>query len=175
MIEEEPLTPAEARVRWAWAEARRIEAHWTAQLQDQQQRIATVLAANGILLGLLGSAVFAPQFLRSRPWPVYVLWAGFALVAGALVAGAAALWPRTKPAKGFWLDAGQVADEIETNTREHALSRLVADLVESQPPDKHPVRTIERRRFWLKLQLGLIMAGSMLLVAALFAVLLARH
>jgi hypothetical protein len=175
MIEEEPVTAAEARMRWAWAEAQRIEAHWTAQLQNQQQRIATVLAANGILLGLLGSAVFAPQFLRSRPWPVYVLWAGFALVAGALVAGATALWPRTKPTKGFWLDAEQVTEAIDTNTPEQTLSRLVADLVKGQSPCKHPVRTIERRRFWLKLQLGLIMAGSMLLVAALVAVLLARH
>lgn len=45
----------EARLRWAYEEAQRIERHWTEQLQNQQQRIATVLAANGILLGLLGS------------------------------------------------------------------------------------------------------------------------
>ncbi len=53
-----------------YEDLRWIEQHWTAQLQNQEQRVATVLTANGILVSFVAVGAFdrglqAMLFLRT--------------------------------------------------------------------------------------------------------------
>ena len=98
----------------------RIEQHWTDQIQSQQQRQATVLAANGLLLGFLGGSVTgngAAAHGDHRRWLVAALIA----LSAALVFGAVALLPRwvlrpfSRPTElDYWLNSQKVWEDFST-------------------------------------------------------------
>ena len=82
-------------LRWLYAELLRIERHWTDQVQNQQQRISTLLTVTGILLGFLAGAGFLTGTL-SLPvhhWPAYVYIASLVSLCFALFMGIRALRP----------------------------------------------------------------------------------
>jgi hypothetical protein len=172
-----------------------IERHWTAQIQNQQQRISTILSVNGFLLGFLASVGFSNALTSRGSWPRYLFLASLialslALMMGILslgpripISGAAAgaawevMWKSFKPAKehsleplDHWLDSAAVfrATEKVLVPEEEALRKLATSLVKSQVKADHP-GVLQARRLLMYRQLTLLLLGLVLLVAALIA------
>src|SRR6184192_1370442 len=93
-------------LRTLYDELLRIEQHWTDQVQNQQQRISTLLTVTGILLGFLAGAGFLTGTLSSsvRRWPAYLYVASLISLCFALFMGIRALRPSI-PISGTSLDA----------------------------------------------------------------------
>ena len=85
--------PEIERLRWVFDEVMRMEQHWTKQLQDQQQRIATMLTVNGFLLAFLAVGGFGSHELLSGTWPSYFFLASVIGLCLALFMGLFALKP----------------------------------------------------------------------------------
>ncbi len=97
------MVDRQVSLEWVHAELVRIEQHWTDQVQNQQRRIAAVLAVNGFLLGFLSAAAFlAPEPIGGSPRPLFVT--SLALLAVALGVGVLELFPQIK--------IGQNQDEL---------------------------------------------------------------
>jgi hypothetical protein len=93
-VSTEPESVSAEVDRWvrAYAELLRIERHWTEQVQNQQQRIATILTMNAFLLGLLVATGLA-EGVPKRSWPAYVFLAALITLSLALMLGILALRP----------------------------------------------------------------------------------
>lgn len=143
--------------RWVrvYADLLRIERHWTEQVQNQQQRIATILTMNAFLLGLLVAAGLA-EGVPQRSWPAYVFLGALIILSLALVLGILALRPRIRiPGTGIgavrgilasfrpttdqpledpatWLNAQRTLDVANAASEVEALRELCASVVENQ-------------------------------------------
>jgi hypothetical protein len=93
-------------LRWLYAELLRMETHWTDQVQNQQQRISTLLTVTGILLGFLAGAGFLTGTLSEpvRRWPADVYIFSLISLCAALFLGIRALRPSI-PIAGTTLNA----------------------------------------------------------------------
>ena len=80
-------------LEWVYHDLERIEKHWTDQVQNQQRRIAAVLAVNGFLLAFL--ATLGIQNVSSNTgWSKYPFFACLIILAIALIFGVLTLMPR---------------------------------------------------------------------------------
>jgi len=102
-------------LKWAYEELRRIERHWTEQIQNQQRRVAAVLAVNGFLLAFLAAAGLQFTASAQTGWFRIPLDICVILLALGLVFGVLALVPRIPiagphPAAAHRADPGPVPD-----------------------------------------------------------------
>lgn len=89
------VSPIElSRLQWTYAEMLRIEGHWTDQVQNQQRRIAAVLAVNGFLLAFLATAGLQLNSRHLRGWYYYPFYSCLVLLSLALVFGVITLFPQ---------------------------------------------------------------------------------
>ncbi|HXQ18692.1 MAG TPA: hypothetical protein VN781_03595 [Acidimicrobiales bacterium] len=88
-----PLDSTEALL-WVHDELIRIERHWTDQVQNQQRRIAAILAVNGFLLAFLATAGLQITTRRITGWYLYPFYSCLVLLAAALVFGVLTLFPQ---------------------------------------------------------------------------------
>lgn len=147
-----------------------IEKHWTAQIQNQQQRVSAILSVNGFLLGFLASVGFS-EALKSRGyWPRYLFLASLIVLSLALMMGILSLMPVIRiSGPDDWLDSERVFRQLtEEVPEEEAFRDLTRSLVDSQVKADHP-RVLQARRILMYCELTLLLLGLMLLVAALIA------
>jgi hypothetical protein len=166
--------PELERWKWTYSELSRIEQHWTSQIQNQEQRIATILATNGFLLGFLGSAAFATGVANGRTGPRVALFLSLIGFSLALVCGLLALRPRTKLSRrSLWLNITGVLEGARSPSELEALQALSKDLNESYCEADY-VKTIRRRRDFMQAQLVLLGISLVPLVLSVFEFLMAR-
>ena len=89
-----------SRRQWVYAEMLRIERHWTDQVQNQQRRIAAVLAVNGFLLAFLSTAGLQLRSDHLRGWYFYPFYGCLIVLSIALVFGVLTLFPQISIAGG---------------------------------------------------------------------------
>jgi hypothetical protein len=88
------MTPSET-VTWLHGEMVRIESHWTSQVQNQQRRIAAVLAVNGFLLAFLAAAgLGANSHSLGKGWYLYPFYISTFFLSIALIFGMVVLIPQ---------------------------------------------------------------------------------
>jgi hypothetical protein len=170
-----------------------IEHHWTAQTQNQQQRISTILTVNGFLLGFLAVAGFTNSIVQSGAWPASLFLIALATLAAAFGAGILSLKPTipisgagigsswkaalmsfrparrlTPDAPALWLnpaDAMRLAQEVP---EEEAVRSMCESLVDGQVRANH-AGVLRHRRLLMYRELVLVLIGLVLLVLALIA------
>jgi hypothetical protein len=81
------------RLKWVYSELVRIEQHWTDQVQNQQRRIAAVLAVNGFLVAFLSTAGIQNIVVRTG-WNKYPFYGSLLFLAIGLIFGVLTLMPR---------------------------------------------------------------------------------
>ncbi len=159
-----------------------------ANLQAQQQRIANVLFANGLIFGFLGASAgvfFDPHLPK---WPSTVLYvASMSFLAFGLVAAVVALWPSIdplsnvrpkaqekrdpiKPEARFFLEPASILEAGRVGSQEALLEKLSSSVVGNAAHSQH-VATFSFRRRLIRVQLLLIVSG----VVLLFCALICRH
>jgi hypothetical protein len=155
-----------------------------ANLNSQQQRIANVLVANGLILGFLGASAgvfFDPKVPK---WPSSILYvASMSFLAFGLVAAVVALWPlidprsntrpkeqeksgQIKPEVRFFLEPESILKAGHVDNKEELLEKLSSSIVENVAYSKH-VATFNFRRRLIRVQLILIVSGVVCLFFAL--------
>jgi hypothetical protein len=175
-----------------------IERLWTAQIQNQQQRVSTLLTVNGFLLGFLATAGFSEAIVSRGPWPGYLFLASLTVLSVGLMMGILSLrsqipisgaqkgatWKdllrsfrRMRRHRGTppeaWLDAAEVLRLFADSREEHAIRQLCKSLEESQAKADH-AGVLAARRTLMYRELSLLILGLVLLVAALLAFQIAR-
>jgi hypothetical protein len=137
----------------------RAESHWTDQLQNQQQRIATILTANGIMLAFVGGSGLLA--FRSSWWlPRGLLVASISAFAAGVIIGLQAQRPKLEVGNETFLKPDWLLRSLSSEITDAVLM----DLEKSIETDKFKVR-IEERRELMRYQLMGIGAGTVLLVA----------
>jgi len=141
------------------------EQHRTTELQSQQARVTTILAANTFLLGLLASAALQQQFSRSvaNALLVAIVFSSVALLAALL-----ALFPLNAPGNPHFLDRAWLSERVN----DHCEEDLLTDLIDSLVPKRDPVGTIRFRRWVLRIQLTLLAIGTGAALVAVWLVLI---
>lgn len=86
-------------LKWTYEELVRIEAHWTDQIQNQQRRIAAVLAVNGFLLAFLATGGLQFYGAVQAGWFRIPLDICLILLTVGLIFGVLALLPRIQLAR----------------------------------------------------------------------------
>jgi hypothetical protein len=110
------MTPSET-VAWLHDEMVRIESHWTDQIQNQQRRIAAVLAVNGFLLAFLAAAgLGANSHDLGKGWYLYPFYMSLFFLSIALIFGMVVLIPRV-PIGGAANRQGATAPDDDDRTR----------------------------------------------------------
>ena len=88
------MNGADAEQQWRQhAHLLDIERHWTAQVQNQQQRNSTILTVNGVLVGFLGT-VGLSETIQQEPRTAHLFAWALVMLAVALVPGLVSLLPR---------------------------------------------------------------------------------
>lgn len=157
---ESPGAPnTDSRRIWIYEQILRAEAHWTEQLQNQQQRIATILSANGIMLAFVsGSGLLA---FRNSWWlPRGLLVASIAAFAAGLIFGLRALRPGVKVGNKTFLQP----DWLISSLGSQLTDQVLADLKQSVKKAKYK-KTLKKRRRLMTRQRGAIALGTVLLGA----------
>jgi hypothetical protein len=96
-VEDYHADPANTDTLFAsYRELIRIEQHWTDQVQNQQHRIAAVLAVNGFLLAFLAATVFTNTDALAGSWVEYPFLLSLVLLSSGLVFGILTLWPQIR-------------------------------------------------------------------------------
>jgi len=155
-----------------------------ANLNSQQQRIANVLFANGLIFGFLGASAGVFFDAKVPKWPTSILYvASMCFLALGLVAAVAALWPlidplgdtqleeqeksgQNKPEVSFFLQPNSVLKVGSVVSEEELLEKLSNSIVENVAYSKH-IATFKFRRRLIRAQLIFIISGVLLLFPAL--------
>ena len=187
MTDEGAGRPATAqRWRWIYAELRRVEIHRTEELQNEQRRIASVLAVNGFLFAFLAAGGLIDRGFETGTWQFRVYVAAVCLLAIGLAFGLLALRPRT-PIQGTlqrhaWPEVEAVTDSsLFLNTRwfisgdeggaaelaEGALFETAPRALAKTIEDSNIVATLARRRRRIRDQIVCIGAALVLVAVAL--------
>jgi hypothetical protein len=90
----EGSTSSTSLLKWTYGELLRIEGHWTEQIQNQQRRIAAVLAVNGFLLAFLAAGGLQFYGSSQTGWYRVPLYIALILLALGLAFGVVSLLPR---------------------------------------------------------------------------------
>jgi hypothetical protein len=163
---------------WVFRELVRIEQHWTDQMQNQQARIATILATSGIMLSFLAPIAFNQDKLRAPHWSVILPVMTLAL---SLLFGLLALFPWLPPQERRFIELEWF---LEQEGR-FDLPKLNKSFVENPDGPKAneakkflgifrrpstPLETVAYRRTLVILQLALLAAtGVTLLIALIYS------
>ncbi|HKF37394.1 MAG TPA: hypothetical protein VKB35_10890 [Ktedonobacteraceae bacterium] len=158
--------------RTVYQEVRRAYDFLVDTVNFQQQRIANVLLTNSLILGFLGT--IAVIFLEG-PGPrvsSYLYVASLCFLALGLVAAAVALWPTISPrSENLFLkpprilEQGRKLSEAQHGTQQ-LLERLSESIVDNAEKTQH-TEVVNRRRFYIRIQLTCVLGGLILLVVAL--------
>jgi hypothetical protein len=140
------------------------EQHRTAELQSQQARVTTILAANTFLLGLLATAALEHQFSRNVADALLV---AIAFASVALLAALVALFPLNPPDNPHYLDRAWLSERVN----DHCEDDLLTDLIGSLVPKRDPLGTIRFRRWVLRIQLVMLGIGTGAALVAVWLVL----
>jgi hypothetical protein len=155
---------AEPRWQMIYGHLLHVEQHWTTQLQNQQQRNATLISVNGVLLGFLGFGGLTQVLGAWVFWSQVLFVTGLGLLALALAFGVSALVPSVPVDANDWLDPTFVLELASSSTNEAAYQRLaeaVAGGLTSDPPehDVPHLSVLRRRRRWMKFQIEALAAA----------------
>jgi uncharacterized membrane protein YidH (DUF202 family) len=184
-----------SNLQWTYAEMLRIEGHWTDQVQNQQRRIAAVLAVNGFLLAFLATAGLQLNSDHLRGWYYYPFYLCLLLLSFALVFGVITLFPQIPIAgrehgsdgsrqrwirdtffkaaptdiDALWLNAPAVWEGISGEPSDanfaSTLEELCKSLSRSMGNQSH-TRAMTRRRKWMNWQIFFIVLSLVLLMVA---------
>lgn len=134
-----------------------VESHWTAQVQNQQQRNGAILTVTGFLLGFSGFTG-AVEFQGQWHEPA-AQWFAFGLLAlaSAVVLGVASMWPSIRITEHRWLQAGDTC-RLGTENPDDAYEELAKRLVKAAENDEHR-RTLIRRRDFMSSEIFLTIVG----------------
>jgi hypothetical protein len=163
--------PPDAReldwLRWVYEQLARLESHWTAQIQNQQQRISAILTVNGVLLGFLAGAGFLSGRFLFGTFAADLFLLSLVLLCLSLLVGLAALTPVIRIAKegDLWLDAPAVWQRT-ASMDPGELRELCESAVQNQTRARH-ARRIQVRRWMMNAQLGLLAIALIILILAL--------
>jgi hypothetical protein len=180
---------------WVYGDLLRIERHWTDQVQNQQRRIAAVLAVNGFLLAFLAAAGFQVTAKQESSWYLYPFYACLVLLTLALLFGVLTLFPQisiagTSQSRGewfrdhfwskvpdefaktdFWLNSVAVWDGFNRSPYSSKHDLLV-DLCKSVSANANGNLNLSqaqvRRRRWMNWQIAFIILSLILLVVSVF-------
>jgi hypothetical protein len=151
-------------LQWTYAEMLRIEGHWTDQVQNQQRRIAAVLAVNGFLLAFLSTAGLQFDSRHLQGWYYYPFYSCLVLLSLALVFGVVTLFPQIpisgrkegdnlsndrrarwihstffsevpRDVDALWLNAAKIWNEVGDNAGEVNFDRTLRNLCQSIATD----------------------------------------
>ncbi len=160
----------------------RIEAHWTAQVQNQQTRILAILTVNSFALAFLTAAGFRST---GHGTGFELFGASLIVLTVALIVGVGGLIPniglerddvkvddppRGLPGEPLWLDSYAVWSARTTpaaDRHSEALGKLCESIAKNQNWNRKHGETLSFRRRVMKIQLGLIVVGLLILVAAI--------
>jgi hypothetical protein len=134
-----------------------IESHWTAQIQNQQQRNGAILTVTGFLLGFSG---FTGAVAFEGQWDEPAAqWFGFGLLAlaAAVVLGVASMWPSIRIAEPPWLQADSTR-RLGSGTPDDVYQELANRLAEAAGRAKHR-KTLSRRRVFMLAEIFLTVVG----------------
>jgi uncharacterized membrane protein YidH (DUF202 family) len=174
---------------WVYCDLIRIEQHWTDQVQNQQRRIAAVLAVNGFLLAFLTAAQFQVTDRQESGWYFYPFYIALILLTIALIFGVLTLFPQLRIGGGgrarwfhstflastpdplaLWLDSQAVWRSFCRSGSSATLDDLLVDLCESVSANANGnldhCKTQVRRRKWMNWQIAFIMLSLVLLVVS---------
>ena len=115
-------------LKWAYDDLLRIEQHWTDQIQNQQKRIAAVLAVNGFLLGFLASGGLGFYSVQVG-WYRVPLDITLILLAFGLIFGVASLVPGIPV-------AGRTVNARATETQHAASPQLRREKLSDEPSNR---------------------------------------
>lgn len=192
-----PTQDREAQLLWAYKESLRVEHHWTNQVQNQQRRIAAVLAVNGFLLAFLAAGGLQLSAKPSHEWYFYPYSISLVLLAIALFFGVLSLWPIIRIAdskKGarrewlgwlhntflpsmpsefnddyLWLDSRKIIQRALAPTED--FQRLLNDLCEraagNADGNLSHQNTLIRRRMFMNWEILFIASALIVLIIAL--------
>jgi hypothetical protein len=144
-----------------------IESHWTAQIQNQQQRNGAILTVTGFLLGFSGFT--GANALTKLGDEGAIVWfkIGTGALAAALLVGMVAMWPAVRLRKGrTWLQAYPTFD-LGAQDSDRAYQALAVSLADEIDDDKHGDKLLWRRRFMF-IELLLVTAGLIALGVCMF-------
>ena len=176
-VADEPFGDSIESWKWLYAELLRVEQHWTDQVQNQQQRISTLLSVTGILLGFLAGAGFLTGALSSREWPVYLYVSSLTVLCVALFQGILALKPSipisgiltTKPEGAappdLWLNAEDLFAKTDSSSQLQLVRALCASAAANARKAHHHATLLRRRALmyrqivFLQLSLGLLVVA----------------
>jgi hypothetical protein len=135
-----------------------VESHWTAQIQNQQQRNGAILTVTGFVLGFSGFT--GANALTKLGDEDAILWfkIGTGALAAALLVGMAAMWPVIRlREERTWLQAYPTFD-LGGEDSDRAYQTLAVRLTDAIDDDKHRKKLLWRRRFMF-IELLLVTAG----------------
>ena len=139
-----------------------IERHWTEQVQNQQQRISTILTVNGFLLGFLGSVGLSDAlFVDNLASTLFI--AALVVLTIALALGLWALRPRIAIATLF--DSAEALKSADDPSEGAAIRARCESLVNSLTEGEHEI-VMKQRRNLMEKQLILLLLGLLLLAMA---------
>ena len=182
-------------LRWSYEELIRIEGHYTEQIQNQQRRIAAVLAVNGFLLAFLASAGLQIQKQGGKQhWYQISLDVCLILLSLALIFGVVSLLPQIRiggaeedrgwlahtflPRRkdpDLWLDSRTVwtrltdplpPDAAPSTRIDSLLSELCASAAANAEANRDHLRINVWRRFWMNFEIVFILLALVALVVA---------
>jgi hypothetical protein len=188
-----PLPDSATLAHWqlVYREARRAFDFRVQEVQQGQQRNATVLTTTGLLLAFLATttSVFVPG--PTSRWPAALFLVAMGTLAVGLGAGALALWPRilikgdqarTAPSprqtstpeqsQSLFLEAHRIL-EAGTILSSQQLLQQLTESIARDTQDQKVVMVMSIRRRLIKAQLLCVFGGTVLLFAALIARLVA--
>ncbi len=139
-----------------------VESHWTAQIQNQQQRNGAVMTVTGFLLGfsgLTGAIAFQGQWDQEA-----VKWFGWGLfaLASALALGLLSMWPSIPPRSHPWLQANATA-KLGAGVSEDAYRVLAERLADDIGDGRRRTLLLRRVCIWAEIILigvGLVLLGG---------------
>jgi hypothetical protein len=160
----------------------RIEAHWTAQVQNQQARILAILTVNSFALAFLTAAGFRST---GHGTGFELFGASLIVLTVALIVGVGGLIPkigicngRVKvedrpeplPGESLWLDSYAVWNarvRVVDDQSSKALCALCQSIAKNQNWNRRHRETLCFRWWVMRAQLALILIGLCILVAAI--------
>ena len=150
----------------------RLERHLTDQRQNQQNRIATILAVAGLMLGLFSSADLGLPHTNGQHSLHVLFLVGLVCLGLSLLLGVSALWPVLPFAneREPWMDANALRGLAESCRESSEFYYALCEALREHLMGRNHLTSMRRRRWLMWGQLSLIALAIVLLLVALVGI-----